>query len=294
MNLLITGASSALGKNLTSELLKTGNYSIRLLEHHSPIKRENCETFKSDIQNIDGLTKACSGVDTVIHLAALTHSISSKAYFEVNESGTENLLVACQKKNVRRFIFISSTAASEQGGEYGVSKLRGEERVQSSSLDWVILRPAEIYGPKMDEGVSKLISWIKRFPVIPVIGDGSYFLSPVYVDDIVQAMVEVLKKDSLGKKTLNLCGPEVMTMNEAIDRFAQIHKVHRKKIFFPVWFVKLGIAILSVMKSELAYSDQIPRLLCEKDRSINATQEVIPYSPRKIEEGILYSQSEIA
>ena len=294
MNLLITGASSTLGKNLTSELLKTGNYSIRLLQHHSPIKIENCETFKSDIQNIDGLTKACSGIDAVIHLAALTHSISSKAYFEVNESGTENLLAACQKKNVRRFIFISSNAASEQAGEYGVSKLRGEERVQSSSLDWVILRPAEIYGPKMDEGVSKLISWIKRFPVIPVIGDGSYFLSPVYVDDIVQAMVEVLKKDSLGKKTLNLCGPEVMTMNEAIDRFAQIHKVHRKKIFFPVWFVKLGIAILSVMKSELAYSDQIPRLLCEKDRSINATQEVIPYSPRKIEEGILYSQSEIA
>ena len=50
MNLLITGASSTLGKNLTSELLKTGNYSIRLLEHHSPIKIENCETFKSDIQ----------------------------------------------------------------------------------------------------------------------------------------------------------------------------------------------------------------------------------------------------
>jgi len=291
MNLLITGASSTLGKNLTSELLKAGNYSIRLLEHHSPIQRENCETFKADIQNIDGLIKACSGVDAVIHLAALTHSISSKAYFEVNESGTEKLLAACQKKNVRRFIFISSAAASEKGGEYGVSKLRGEEKVQNSMLDWVILRPSEIYGPKMNEGISKLISWIKRFPVIPVIGDGSYFLSPVYVDDIVQAIVEVLKKDSLGKITLNLSGPEVMTMNEMIDRFTQIHKVHRKKIFFPVWFVKLGIAILSLMKSELAFTDQIPRLLCEKDRSIHATKEVIPYSPRKIEEGILYSQS---
>ena len=76
--------------------------------------------------------------------------------------------------------------------------------------------------------------------------------------------------------------------------FTDFFRKFYENIFFPVSFVNLGSAILSVMKSELAYSDQIPRLLCKKDGSINATQEVIPYSPRKIEEGILYSQSEIA
>ena len=208
MNLLITGASSTLGKNLTSELLKTGKFSIRLLEYHSPVSNENCEVFKGDLQDIDNLVNACAGVDLVIHLAALTHSSSSKAYFNVNVAGTENLLAACQKKNVRRFIFISSSAASEQGGKYGVSKLRGEERVQSSPLDWVILRPSEIYGPNMEEGIGKLIYWIKKFPVIPVIGDGAYYLSPVYVDDIVHVMVEIIKDDLLIRETLNFCGPE--------------------------------------------------------------------------------------
>ena len=195
MNLLITGASSTLGKNLASELLKIGKFSIRLLEHHSSVSNEHCEVFKGDLQNIDNLINACAGMDTVIHLAALTHSQSSKAYFNVNVAGTENLLTACQKHNVRRFIFVSSSAASKKGGEYGVSKLRCEERVQNSSLDWVILRPSEIYGPNMEEGIGKLISWIKKFPVIPVIGDGSYFLSPVYVDDIVHVMVKIIKND---------------------------------------------------------------------------------------------------
>ena len=289
MNLLITGASSSLAKHLTSELLATGKNFIRLLEHKTPVTNENCEIFKGDLQNIEYLTKACSGIDTVVHLAALTHSSSSKAYWNINVVGTENLLAACQKNNVKRFIFISSAAASEKAGEYGTSKLRGEERVKSASLDWVILRPSEIYGPNMEEGIGKLISWIKHFPIIPVIGDGSYFLSPVYVGDIVDGMIEVIKNDSLKNKTLNLCGPERFTMNELVDHLAQICRVKRKKFFLPVWLVKLGIAFLSVVKLNIAFSDQVPRLLCDKDTTINKTQAIIPYNPQKMGEGLLSS-----
>ena len=291
MKILITGASSTLGKNLTSELLKTEPFSIRLLEHRSPVHKENCEVFQGGLQDIDSLSKACSEIDTVVHLAALTHSSSGKAYFEINETGTKNLISACEKNNVRRFIFVSSAAASEEGGDYGVSKLRCEELVRKSGLDWVILRPSEVYGVNMEEGIGKLVAWVKKFPIIPVIGDGSYFLSPVSVNDVVQVMVEVLRSDSIKKETLNLCGPEKMTMNELIDRLAQIQKVHIKKIFLPIWFVRMGIGILSVFKSSLAFSDQIPRLLCRKDQSIDKTQAIVSYNPIKIEVGLLSSRS---
>ena len=286
MKVLVTGASSILGKNLTTELLKIENIYIRFLEHHTPVKRKNCQTFKADIQDAESLIQVCSGVDVVIHLAALTHSSSMKAYFEVNEKGTENLLAACQENKVTRFIYISSTAATETGGEYGVSKLRGEEQVKSSNLDWVVLRPSEVYGPEMEEGISKLNSWVKRFPIIPVIGDGSCFLSPVYVDDIVQAIVEIIKNDSLKNITLNLCGPEEMTMNEVIDRFAQFHKVKRKKIHLSRWFARLGIYLLSALNLKMFFPDQLPRLLCKKDFKIFSTQYVIPYNPKKLEEGL--------
>jgi nucleoside-diphosphate-sugar epimerase len=290
MKILITGASSTLGKNLTSELLKTEQFSIRLLKHRSPVNTEDCEIFQSGLQDVYGLSKACSEIDTVVHLAALTHSSSGKAYFEINEEGTKNLIAACKKNNVRRFIFVSSAAASEEGGDYGVSKLRCEELVQKSGLDWVILRPSEVYGVNMEEGIGKLIAWVKKFPIIPVIGDGSYFLSPVSVNDVVQVMVEILRDDSVKKETLDLCGPEKMTMNELIDRIAQTQKVQIKKIFLPIWFVRVVIGVLSIFKSSLAFSDQIPRLLFRKDQSIDKTQAIVSYNPRKIEEGLLFSQ----
>jgi nucleoside-diphosphate-sugar epimerase len=291
MKILITGASSTLGKNLTSELLKTEQFSIRLLEHRSPVRKEDCEIFHGSLHDIDGLDKACSEVTTVVHLAALTHSSSGKAYFEINEEGTKNLISACKKNNVRRFIFVSSVAASEEGGDYGVSKLRCEELVGKSGLDWVILRPSEVYGVKMEEGIGKLVAWVEKFPVIPIIDDGSYFLSPVSVDDVVQGMVEILRNDSIKKENLNLCGPEKMTMNELIDRLSQIQKVQIKKLFLPIWFVRVSIGVLSIFKSSIAFSDQIPRLLCRKNHSIDKTQAIIPYNPRKIEEGLLFTQS---
>mgnify|MGYP001388388864 FL=1 len=49
MKILITGASCALGKNLTSELLKSEQFSIRLLEHRSPVRKENCEIFQGGL-----------------------------------------------------------------------------------------------------------------------------------------------------------------------------------------------------------------------------------------------------
>jgi nucleoside-diphosphate-sugar epimerase len=292
MKILITGASSTLGKNLTVKLLKTKHYSIRLLKHRSPVCREKCEIFEGDLQVINSLDKACSEVDTVVHLAALTHSSSGKEYFKINEEGTKNLIAACKKKNVRRFIFVSSVAASEEGGDYGVSKLRCEEWVRKSGLDWLILRPSEVYGMKVEEGIGKLIAWIEKYPIIPVIGDGYYLLSPVSLDDVVKVMMEILRDDSIKKETLNLCGPEKMTMNELIDRLAKIQKVQIKKIFLPIWFVRLGIGVLSFFKSSLAFSDQIPRLLCRKDQSIDKTQAIVFYIPKKIEEGFLLSKSE--
>ena len=291
MKILITGASSTLGKNLTSALLKTENFSIRLLEHRSPVRKENCETFQSSLQDIVGLDKACSEVATVVHLAALTHSSSEKAYFKINEEGTKKLIAACKKNNVSRFIFVSSVAASEEGGHYGLSKLRCEELVEKSGLDWVILRPWEVYGVKTEEGIGKLVAWVEKFPIIPVIGDGSYFLSPVSVDDVVQVMVEILRNDSIKKENLNLCGPEKMTMNELIDRLAQIQKIQIKKLFLPIWFVRASVGVLSIFNSSIAFSDQIPRLLCRKNHSIDKTQAIIPYNPRKIEKGLLLYKS---
>ena len=102
-------------------------------------------------------------MDSVLHLAAPTHSRNDSEYFKVNWEGTLNLINACKKNDVGRFIFCSSGAASGKGGAYGLSKLESEELVCESGLPWIILRPSEVFGPQMKEGTGKLISWVEKF-----------------------------------------------------------------------------------------------------------------------------------
>ena len=292
MLVLVTGSSSAFGRKLVSELINNGRYLIRLLEHKTLVEQQGCEVYKGDVTDLSSMMDACAGVDVVIHMAGLSYSHRQKAYFEVNEGGTKNVVTACEKQSVDRLIHISSGGATVKSGAYGVSKLRGEDLVRGCELlRWVILRPSEIYGPEMNEGIGQLLAWIDKYPWIPIIGDGSYLLSPVYVDDVTNAIVRILKKKDLNEEILNLCGPEQITFTELVDRVAQAYKVRRRKVFVPIWSVKIGVYILTIAKTKFVFLDQIPRLINNKSQSLDKTREIISYSPRTIEEGLHALQS---
>ncbi len=284
--LLITGASSVLAAGLVALLRERGEFSFRLLVHRAPVTTESCETVFGDLNDPESLDRACQGMDTVVHLAALTHSCDTAKYFRVNREGTRNLINACKKNAVQRFVFISSAAASRDGGAYALSKLESEELVCESGLQWIILRPSEVYGPQMKEGIGKLIAWVRNLKIIPVIGEGSYCLSPVYIDDVVEAMARVVLKPSLKNRKLNLCGPEVIPFKEIINRLSRYLQVRRYKIFIPVWIARLGIALASSLKPGSFSPDQIPRLLCSKQLDITEASTLISYCPRKLEEGL--------
>jgi nucleoside-diphosphate-sugar epimerase len=286
MKLLITGASSDLASKLVAVLIDSGKFSISLLEHRSEVRVDSCKTVSGDMNDLGSLDHACQGVDEVLHLAALTHSCNSSEYFKVNRDGTQNLITACKRNNVTRFTFVSSMAACNDSGAYGLSKLEAEELVCKSGLEWNILRPSEVYGPQMKEGIGKLISWVEHLLFIPVIGDGSYCLSPVYIDDVVEAMAQVVMSPDLTSQILNLCGPEMISFKEMIDRLSQFLQVRRHKIFIPISIAKLGVSLASLMKVGSFTPDQIPRLLCSKNQDISQTSTMISYSPRKLEEGL--------
>jgi nucleoside-diphosphate-sugar epimerase len=286
MKLLITGASSILARRLVTVLLERGRFSFRLLQHHAEVKIKSCETVFGDMNDPESLEGACQGMDGVLHLAALTHSCRDAEYFRVNREGTRNLINACKRNNVGRFIFISSAAASAEAGAYGVSKLESEELVGDSGLEWIILRPSEVYGPQMKERIGALISWVRNLKIIPVIGDGSYCMSPVYVDDVVDAIAQVVMKPDLINQRLNLCGPEIISFDAIIDRLSQYMEVRRHKIYMPICLARLGVSLASFLKLGSFTPDQIPRILCKKDQDIGRTSTLISYFPRKFESGL--------
>jgi nucleoside-diphosphate-sugar epimerase len=286
MKILLTGASSGIGTLLIKRLVHCADLEVKAMIHRSLVNISECEVRQGDLHNLELLTRAVDGVDTVIHMAALTSSAQESEYFRVNVTGTQNLIDACALKGVKKIIYISSRAASPDGGGYSCSKLKAEECVKNSGLQWLILRPSEVYGQGAGDTINQLIQWVQRYPFVPVIGKGQAKLSPVYIDDVLSAMERTILDKELEGETILLTGPEELTFDELVDRISKYFGVWRFKLHLPAGLVKFSAKVLTSLGVKILVPDQIPRLLCAKGQGISKTSALIFYSPRTLEDGM--------
>ena len=109
--ILITGSTGFLGKHLIKVLDKK-NIKCLVRKDSNVNHLKDIELVYGDITDANSLDKSLKGVKEVIHLAASTHDQS--LFHIVNVNGTKNLLEACKKNSVKRFIFISSMASTRR------------------------------------------------------------------------------------------------------------------------------------------------------------------------------------
>lgn len=178
-------------------------------------------------------------IDIVIHLAALAGVHKSvlfpEAYFDTNIQGTQNIIDACKRHNVKHLIFFSSssvygnarpplneTSSLEPISPYGITKVAGELLVKSSGVPYTIIRPFSLYGDKgrKDQIFYKWINQIKAKGEITLFGDGTAKRGFTNVYDLVDAVKLVLNKGA-ENQILNIGGKEIITLNSVIDKLKE-------------------------------------------------------------------------
>jgi UDP-glucose 4-epimerase len=225
---LITGGAGFIGANLINYLLKKDRYHIRIFDNLSIGRKDYIEQIlnslnlarsknpvefiEADIRNTKQVEEAVEGVDTVVHLAAQTSVVDSlknpEENFEINAKGTLNLLEACRKRGIERFIYASSNAVvGEQAppidekkvpmplSPYGASKLAGEALCStyyhSFGIKAVSLRFANVYGPYSEHKTSVVTRFIQRakegMPLV-IYGDGEQTRDFIHAKDISSAI----------------------------------------------------------------------------------------------------------
>lgn len=200
----VTGASGFIGRRLCERLSLRGE--VRAL-FRSPADGPWNAADRVDLSKEDPPPEALDGVDTVFHLAALTHAVgelkeSETDYRRINVDGTQRVLEAAGRAGATRFVFLSSVKAMGEGLSepqneserpapetwYGRTKLEAERLVLDRGYvpEPVVLRPALVYGPGARGNLERMISAIRegRFPPVPEVGSRR---SMVHVDDVVSA-----------------------------------------------------------------------------------------------------------
>lgn len=235
----MTGATGFIGSNLVRKLRTNEDYGIIALargQSDMVIERRNVKIVTCDILDRDRLKEATKGVDVVIHLAALkAHYESRESIIATNVQGTRNLLEC--SKDVKQFIFASSTLASNPLDAYSESKKECEQVTQKSGINFTILRIGPVFGSGDTTNLTKLIELIQNGKTIPIPGDGKQVIQPTHVDDVVEAIERVIMNSDLFNKTRVIAGKPI-TLALFMDSISRVLKKKSKGIRIPVGILK--------------------------------------------------------
>lgn len=184
MTIAVTGGTGFVGQALL-DLAGQEGVSVQALTRRPQADREGVVWVRGALDDARALAELTAGCETVIHIAGVVNS--DVAGFEAgNVAGTQALVHAAAGAGVRRLVHVSSLAAREpQLSAYGASKLRGERAVRLSRLDWTILRPPAIYGPR-DREMLDLFRMAKR-GIVPLPPAGH--LSVIHVADLARLLL---------------------------------------------------------------------------------------------------------
>jgi 2-alkyl-3-oxoalkanoate reductase len=197
---------------------------------------------RGDIADVNSVDRAFAlhPIDTVIHLAAAVPGAPDAARaFARSVDGTRFLAQASRRHGVRRFVHVSSagvygagttrTPAREDApltasSPYERSKLDAEQVLRAelagAETQWVILRPAGIYGP----GRPQTLDFLRQVLQKPVWlhGTARVVLHPTHVDDVVACIMALRHRDDFAGEAVNVGGERPIVFQDLIARVASL------------------------------------------------------------------------
>jgi nucleoside-diphosphate-sugar epimerase len=260
MRLLVTGGTGFIGSHLAEEARRQGAEVVVLGLIGRPEEQANAallrgmgvEVLPGSITDKELCRRAAQGATHIFHLAvAMREGGKSDEFFEsINLDGTRQLLEAASRQRVERFVYCSTIgiyghrapgitredSPLAPGNIYERTKVSAELLVRDFAehcgVPSVILRPADVYGPrdqrllKMFKGVSK-----GRFPLF---GSGEGRRHMVYVDDVVSAFFKACERDAALGEGLIIAGPRSCTLRELLDEVTRATGSKRYGVRLPL------------------------------------------------------------
>ncbi len=256
---LITGGSGFCGSYIVKRLLSDGE-KVRifdLINFSDP--HPNLEFFKGDIRDQEAIKRACQGIERIFHTVALVPlSKAGQRFWDVNVSGTENLLSVAFEMGIKKVVHLSSSAIFgtpkmpikenapyDPIGPYGRAKMDGELRCHEyikRGLNISIIRPRTMMAPGRLGIFQILFDWIRRGKKIYIIGNGSNRFQFLHAEDLAEACVLAGNKE--GSDTYNIGADEYSTLREDLEALIKHAGTKSKVAGLPV---TPTIAILKIL-----------------------------------------------
>jgi NADH dehydrogenase len=230
LSVCILGGTGFLGTRLTARLLKD-NHRVTVLSRDRELHKhllvlpgltlENC-----DVYDEAQLSERLRGKDVVVNLIGILNErwFGGAGFRRAHTELTRTLLLAARSANVGRLLQVSALGAAVNApSHYLSSKGEAEKSIRNhgGTLDWTIFQPSVMFGPG-DTFLNRFARLLGSAPgVLPLARPNARF-QPVFVDDVVDAMLRSLRGGASSRQTYQLGGPQIYTLREVVRLVAKV------------------------------------------------------------------------
>ncbi len=279
MKILITGATGFTGSHTVPLLLEKG-FQVRCLvrptSNSASLPAARVEIVTGDLDDVASLQAAMTGMDGLVNIASLGFGHAP------------NLITAALNAGLQRTIFVSTTAifTSLSAGSKSV-RVAAEKAIMESGLAYTILRPTMIYGSPRDRNICRLLTYLRRWPLLPVLGNGEFLQQPVHVDDVATAIVQALSSEKAIGQGYNLSGGTAVTYNELVTTAGKLLNRKVWRLHIPVGPCIALMQTLEQVGLRLPISaEQVMRLNEDKAFDHDDAVRDFGYHPRSLATGL--------
>lgn len=235
----VTGAFGFIGRYITRDLLDSGG-QVRTVTTHPDKPNPFGDVVSAFPFNFDQpslLRQALVGCDVLYNTYWIRFDHGSQS-FENTAANTKILVDAAKDAGVKRIVHISVTNILENDHlPYFRGKAIQEQIVRESGLPFSIVSPTLVYGSE-DILVNNIAWTVRKFPLVPVFGDGKYRVQPIFVEDLAKIAVKSSTVDD--STELDAIGPETFTYEEFIRLIKSATGGRARLFHITPW---LGIAL---------------------------------------------------
>lgn len=275
--ILVTGAAGNVGSDVVKKLLQKGRNVRCLLRETSSrglLQGLDVEIVVGDLRDRDSVFAACEGVEAIVSVAYI--------------SLAQHLLEAVVHFNIPRVVFLGSTGIYTKLPSTSARAKRDLEAViTSGDTHYTILRATMIYGNQRDRNIFRLLRFLKKSPLAPVFARGRALTQPVYIDDVVSALVTALETPATIGKTYDIGGASVLPYRDLLKTAA---RALGRKVFclpLPLGPAKAAVAVARKLVPRFNIrTEQVARLVEDKNVDISPARRDFGYDPVTFEEGV--------
>lgn len=236
-------------------------------------------TFRvADLADTPALTSALRGAAEVVSVAPLAFGHA------------DFICAAVEAEERRHAVFFSSTSIfTALPTRSRPLLLMAEERVRKNRVPATIVRPTMIYGRPGDRNIERLLRWLSRIPIVPVVGGGTALQQPVHVDDLAAATALVLTcSGATTGQSFNLPGPRPMAFRDLVREGGVA--IRRRPLLVPLGarFARGAAGVLSRPPFKVRIrAEQVDRVVEDKACEWAAARLAFGYEPRPFLIGVI-------